>query len=687
MKQRLINLLIILLITCYQAIGQTIQPVDKWMEYIESLAEELEEPEQIEALYTDLSNLTQQPFDLNTATDEQLKQLPFLSDTHIEAILHYRKRYGNMATIYELKNIGALDWSTIELLLPFVYVGDLQAQKRSLTFKNGLTYGKNELAIRFDPPLQKKQGYQYQPDSILEQYPNRQYLGEPFYHSVRYSYTFDDRLQAGFVAEKDAGEPFWNSHHKGYDYYSGHVLLRNMGWIKTITVGDYKASFGQGLVFSQDFIPGRSAILTQAERRNNGFRRHYSTNENDFLRGVAATLRRNDFELSLFYSYRKIDASVGDSSITSLKTDGLHRTVGDWEKRRTATLQTYGANIRYASPNIVVGLTAITYDFGKHAIDPEPRPYNLYYFRGTQNLNIGVDYLLKAGRTRLFGETAISKNGAWATMNAMQWTPVSYVSALVLFRSYAKDYQAYYGKSFAQSSSVQNEQGVYMGIQLSPIARWKVSAYADLFRFPWLKYGVDAPSSGTEYMVQADYSVWNKLSTYLRYRCRKKESNRTPEGHPETAVLPYKQHRIRWQLIYTPVPGLSLRSSVDLTHYNEKEGTQSNGWMAAQSISWKPKQAPLQADLYIARFHTDDYATRLTSYEKNLLYVYNTPSFYGEGTRLTLVLRYYLLPQLSLTAKIGWTHYSDDREMIGSGLEAIEGKNKTDLNLMLQWKF
>ena len=32
--------------------------------------------------------------------------------------------------------------------------------------------------------------------------------GEPFYHSLRYSYTFEDRLQAGFVAEKDAGEPF-----------------------------------------------------------------------------------------------------------------------------------------------------------------------------------------------------------------------------------------------------------------------------------------------------------------------------------------------------------------------------------------------------------------------------------------------------------------------------------------------
>ena len=53
-----------------------------------------------------------------------------------------------------------------------------------------------------------EKGYGEQTDSILLLYPNRKYRGEPFYHSLRYSYTFEDRLQAGFVAEKDAGEPF-----------------------------------------------------------------------------------------------------------------------------------------------------------------------------------------------------------------------------------------------------------------------------------------------------------------------------------------------------------------------------------------------------------------------------------------------------------------------------------------------
>ena len=92
----------------------------------------------------------------------------------------------------------------------------------------------------------------------------------------------------------------------------------------------------------------------------------------------------------------------------------------------------------------------------------------------------------------------MSSNKAVATLNAIRLTPVSYFSLLLLHRYYDKKYQAFFGNAFGQHSSVQNEQGFYTGMQWTPFARFKLSAYADLFRFPWLKYGVDAPSSGQE---------------------------------------------------------------------------------------------------------------------------------------------------------------------------------------------
>jgi hypothetical protein len=658
------------------------------MEYIEELAEDMDENEErIETLFADLSFLSEHPFDLNTADAELFRRLPFLSDLQIEEITGYRQRYGHMQTIFELKNIPSLDWATIELMLPFVYVGERETEQRPVSPGNLLKYGMNELLIRYSRTLQEKQGYKSQPDSILDRYPNRQYLGEPFYHSVRYSYMFDDRIQAGFIAEKDAGEPFWNRHHKGYDYYSAHVFLRNMGVLKSFTIGDYKATFGQGLVMSHDFTPGRNAYLSQIERRNNGFRRHYSTNEVDFFRGAAATLRWNNFDFSLFYSFRKLDATADSLYITAFKTDGLHRTVNDWDKRRNVPTHTYGGNIRFATPQIVVGMTAVGYRFGKNlVVEPEARPYNLFYFRGTQNTNISVDYQYKNRQIKLFGETAMSANGAWATLNTLQWTPASYASGLILYRSYARDYQSFYGNAFAQSSMVQNEQGLYLGIQLMPVAHWKLSGYADFFRFPWLKYGVDAPSSGVEYMAQVDYSQQDKLSMYLRYRYRQKESNRTQENQPEALVLPDEQHRIRYQILCKPLADLSSRTSVDFSIFNETQGRESRGWMVSQSFGWKAPKIPLQADLYFAYFNTDDYFSRISAYEKNLLYVFNSPMFYDKGVRLSTVMRYFLAKKLSVSAKIGWTHYFD-RESIGSNLETIEGRNRTDVDLMIHWKF
>lgn len=104
-------------------------------------------------------------------------------------------------------------------------------------------------------------------------------------------------------------------------------------------------SFGQGLVISNDFSPSRTAVVAQAERRTNGFRRHFSTNEQDFFRGVAGTITIKNLDI-VFSIRTENDAAVDSLTFTSLKTDGLHRLQRDWEKRKTITMQVYGGNIR-----------------------------------------------------------------------------------------------------------------------------------------------------------------------------------------------------------------------------------------------------------------------------------------------------------------------------------------------------
>lgn len=675
MKRMFMIMFICLLMNSYILYCQEVYSVDKWMEYLENMGEDAESTTLIETLFADLSYLAEHPFNLNTVTEEQLKKLPFLSDIQIKELCNHLFKYGQMQTIYELKNVKGLDWQTIELLLPFVYVEQKVRIRHPISGKNLLKYGKSELSFRYDRCLQQKKGYLPVDDSILSVSPNKRYLGEPFYHSLRYNYTFGEKVKAGVVAEKDPGESFFSPSFKGYDYYSAHLFIQDIGLVKHVALGDYKVSFGQGLVISNDFTPGKSTMVTQAERRSNGFRRHFSTNENDYFRGAATTVSLKNMDVSVFYSYRRMDATVDSNAIRSFKTDGLHRLVNDKEKEKQVSMQTMGGNIRYATPSFCLGATTLFYCFGNKEVYPRIQPYNIYYFRGNSNLNVSVDYLWQYKQLKLYGETAFSANGAAATLNALRLSPVSYLSFLLLHRCYSKKYQAFYGNAFGQQSSVQNEQGVYFGMEAMPFASWKATIYADIFRFPWMKYGINMPSSGKEYMAQLDYFYDKNTSAYFRYKYRDKEN--------------YKQHRMRMQFSYAIRYDFFMRTSLDAVLYNElssKEQEKNKGWMLAQHIGWNPDNIPFQANMYVAYFNTDGSQVRLNSYEKNILYAFSMPSFYGKGMRLAASFVIKLTSYLQLSAKVAHVFYAD-REIIGTALEEIEGKGKTDIYTLLRWKF
>ena len=685
MNRWLISLCIIGFISSDLAYSQQYRIVDNWRDYVADLAAESEDAEQIEALYADLSYLAEHPLDVNRLTHEQLKRLPFLTDNQIEALIAYPQRYGELSTLYELKQIEVLDGTTLSLLLPFVKVGEKSVEKRLFTSGNMLKYGNNELVIKYDQCLQRKSGYQPISDSLSQLYPNRHYLGEPFYHSVRYSYSFDDRLLMGFVAEKDAGEPFAKSIHKGYDYYSAHLFLKDMNRVKSLAIGDYKVSFGQGLVVSHEFSVSKSAQVAQIERRGQGFRRHYSTNEQDFFRGAAATLRFGRWALSGFYSFRKWDAGLDSLTFKAWKRDGLHRLPRDWNKRHTVPVQSYGGNVRWEIPKVQIGLTAIGYSFGRYQLQPAEKPYTRFYLSGSTGFNMSVDYVLKTGGFRFFGETAIDKQRAVATLNALQFTPSSSFTLLASYRNYDKRYQALFGNAFSQGSTVQNEQGWYLGLQLFPSRRWRLSLYGDWFRFPWLKSGIDAPSSGEEYMAQVDYTPSVGFAAYLRYRYREKEKSQLLEGAQQESVLPYKQHRIRYQQVVR-LADWQLKTAADGVISQKVSQADSRGILLSQGVAWRPRQLPLRIEGYAGWFHTDDSSSRISTYEQNLLYAFQMPSLHGKGVRLVLTLELELAKQLLLSAKLADTHYAD-RKRIGSDAEQIDGSHKTDLYALVRWKF
>lgn len=658
---------------------------DDWMEQLRVIAEDAGEEfdeKQLEALYTDLSYLAEHPIDLNTASQDDLRKLPFLTDAQVDSILSYRRRYQHFTTIYELKTIEALDWFTCRRIAPFVCVNRHGPERPAITLANLLHHGVSEWIVKYSQTVEQKRGYTPAPDSTA-----RRYLGEPFSHTVRFAYTFNDRLQAGFAAEKDAGEPFANTFHKGYDYYSAHLVLKDFGHLRTLAVGDFKATFGQGLVVSHDYAPARGTLTPEPEYRNNGFRRHYSTDEQQFFRGIAATLALSHWQLSLFGSSRKVDATTDGRTIASFKTNGLHRTRTERRSRHTVSLRAMGGNLRYARSRMHIGLTALAYDFGGQRVDPPPTLYNHYDFRGRSNVDLGLDYMIKNDRLKLFGETALSTaSGATATLAALQWTPTSEATATLLYRNYSPRYHALFASAFSRTARVRNEEGLYLGLALTPAPGWQFTGHADVFRHPWMKSRVSAPSIGNEYVVRIDWiDPRETVACYVRFRSQRREADlRT--GH-EAALRPIVRRRLRAQLTLAPTLDWALRTALDFSLHQPDSAPAAHGRMISEAISWRPKRLPLRAELFAALFLTDGFAARLYSYEKNLLYTFATPSLYGRGLRLSGLL--YWRPagrRLTLSTKIGWTHLFTG-DSIGSGLETIRGRNRTDLYAMLRWTF
>ena len=623
----------------------------------------------------ELSNRLQEPVNLNSATREQLEQFPFLSDIQIEHLLAYIYIHGQMETIYELQLVEELDRQTIQYLLPFVCIKAINnepAFRWKTMLKDAGRYGKNEVLTRLDIPFYKRKGYEHT------------YLGPSVYNSVKYTFRYRDQLYAGGVAEKDAGEPFAALHNRyGYDYYSFYLLLQNCGRLKSLAVGNYRLSFGQGLVMSTDYLMGKTIYASSFNNRSAGIKSHSSTDEYNYFRGVATTVALTKrLSVSAFYSHRNMDGVVTDGEITSVGKTGLHRSRKEADKKNLLTSQLTGGNVSYQQNHIRLGITGVYYVFNR-PYEPELTGYSKYNIHGNHFYNLGIDYAYRWRRFSFQGETAIGKQG-WASLNRLQYSPVQDIQFMLIHRFYSYDYWAMYAHSFGEGSTVQNEQGYYVGLETTPFSHWRFFVSFDLFSFPWKKYRINKPSRGTDGLIQATFTPRTNLSMYLKYRYKQKERDLT--GSKVTLTLPIFHHQLRYRLNYSLNDVFSSRTTLDYNHFHSQDRAATKGYQVTQMISSQLPWTRLFADVQGSYFCTDDYDSRVYVSEKGLLYTFYTPSFQGRGFRCAVRLRYELNKHWLFITKFGETIYLNRNE-IGSGNDLIYGNKKADIQMQLRIKF
>ena len=249
------------------------------------------------------------------------------------------------------------------------------------------------------------------------------------------------------------------------------------------------------------------------------------------------------------------------------------------EKRNKVPVQTFGGNLRLAVPFRLAGLYVHSlFCLILLRMNPVEKPTICSLFRGRSNMNMSVDYLLKRPHLFFYGETAISQNGSFGNANELSVTLFLYVSFLASCRYFDKRYQSFYGNVSSQSGGVQNEEGLYLGLQVVPLAHWKVTLFADLSVFrgnamAWIRLPL-----GKNIAYRLTILKERFFPSYLRFSYSEKEKN--GEGAQVShSIVPYKRNKVRWQMAYQPFFWFSerLRQMGFCVEVKERKSSQA-GW-------------------------------------------------------------------------------------------------------------
>lgn len=656
-----------------------------YLETIDRIVENLEMSDDevvLDDTYEDLLRLAENPLNVNTCTREQLEQLFFLSPYQIENLLYYRYSYGDLYTVYELQLIDGFDEETIQFLLPFIYVRKSELQSEGITLQNAFRYGKNQVLLRTDCTIQKKKGYTHLATDA------QRYVGNPLYTQFRYRFS-SQYLSIGVSMEKDAGEPFDWHYNKGFDFYAPYLFISSLWKFKHIALGHYKLNFGQGLVLQSSQRFGKSSLFSNTIFKE-GISKSASLDESLYFNGLATTIGHKKLEITAFYSNTPLDGTLEYDSnnllgLSSIKTDGIHRTENDFVKKNVARQMVIGGNIQYHFPFLKLGITGFSYSLDKPSF-PSSKPYAIYEFAGKHYSTASIDYRARFHQFNVAGEMAIDKNGAMATVHTLSFQPISRFGLVALYRYYQPEYSSIFGNGFSQSSSTNNEEGFFMGTELLPFRKWKLVSYLDVFSFPWLKYLVNTPSRGYQGFIQATYTPTRNTTFFCQYKSTSKQRNVLLEEMATPMVNPYTKNEWRFQIDTNPFKHLHCKTGMHSNEYASQLNHPTYGFLLYQDVGYEFSSIPLLLNARYALFDAINYDNRLYAYERDVLYAFSVPMYYGQGMRLYVNVVYKPFPQLTWYAKFAHTWYADRNE-IGSEGETIYGNQKTDIRILVNWKF
>ena len=661
---------------------------------LEALDETLGNPAQ---LAERLDELRARPLDVNTASAEELAQIPAFSLATARRIVHVRTTSGPFTTLNTLRAVEGVTQTVLRAARPYLTVGAPGAGRAS-RFDGLFGDLQGEWVQRAGRRLDLGRGYD-------DDTSHTTYAGSPTRLYTRFRVRSQRHLSLNVTLEKDPGERFaWDpaSSVYGFDHVTGHLAVRDLGRLETLVVGDYVANFGQGVVLwrSSAFGKGRETVRPLA-RAGQGLVPYGSTEENSFFRGVAVTVRlARGLSTSAFVSRRTLDATLdvdGEtedtafedlSEATALSLSGLHRTPTELDKKDAVREDLLGSHLGLHRGAVRVGMVGYQSRFD-HPFQPGEAPYQRFRFQGRRATMGGVYADVFLGAVHVFGEAARSPEGGIGGLGGVTVRLTNGAEVVILARHYPRDFVSLHGYAFGErNGATTNETGYYVGLTLQPTPTWRLAAFFDQYRFPWVRFGVPRPSTGYEAFFVIEHRPRRWLTFYLQGRSETKEAGIThidALARRLDALRPETRQALRLHGDYRFSPRLRLRARLEAVRFAPRHAPDAYGMVLYQDIRWRLVKA-VQLDVRLAFFDTDTFETRVFTYENDLLYTFAVPAFSGRGQRAYVLVQWTPSARLTLQAKAAATRFENVRS-VGSGLDEVEGNRLREVRAQLRWRF
>ena len=597
-----------------------------------------------EQLQTDLYALHDAPIDLNHSSDEELSQLYFLSPQQIDDILAYAGRHP-FESLYELRLIPSLTEYEIRDLLPFVQIRNHKSEiiNQKLYPREVFAHATHEVITRVDARnIEGVEGT------------------DPMYVQGRYRFDYQRKVVFGAQLRRPVGGIAKDLQ------YGAYLQLRDITpHLHTVVSGNFQASFGQGLVLAPVFHSGKSSYVSSVGMQQQGLR-YYSSVDGEGLHGVGATIRH------AFSPHTRLDASALYSMRRANDSTWHHL---------------LGANLALRHKRLEVQLTAIENLWSDSIHLYRNAKYNRHYFRGRNQAVIGASFRYNHGWFDAFGEVATTQNYKrfeeainpinGEAVNSPHWGlgaligsrfyPMQGLSFVALYRYYSPYFDNALGYAFSETSRINDENGGYLGFEITRWRNWRISGYGDVFYFSGYKYGLgDAVKTlGYDAMAELQYSrhAW-RLSWRLRAR------QKGDATYSTRAQFDWAQGA--WSLRTTAEANLVHQSPITY------------GFTIFQDISYS---LPLREGrglgfrFRLQGFDAREWANRIYIYEHDVLYAFSIPATYGLGGRAYLCLRWQIIPQLALYFRVSETVYAKQWATAHD-----RPQTRTDIHLLLRAK-